>query len=729
MKTPPIAICTVLLLLILTGCSRERGADHTTWREYKGDSHSSSYSSLDQINRENVDQLEVSWIYRTNDLAENARSSMQTNPIVVDGILYGASPRLKIFAVDAATGEEIWTFDPFGERRGGGTLRGVSFWSSGADRRILFTASNHLYALNAENGSLIRGFGTEGRVDLREGLGKDVEEISIRATSPGRIYKDLLILGSSVGEFYGSAPGHIRAYNVVSGEQEWIFHTIPRIGEPGIETWHYEDEEELLKRGGVNSWAGLSVDVDRGIAYVPLGSPVYDFYGGDRPGENLYGNSLVALDAATGEYIWHYQTVRHDLWDYDLPAPPNLLTIHKDGTPVDVVAQVSKQGFTFVLERETGEPVFPVREVEVLPSDVEGERSWPSQPVPELPEPFARQRLSREDINDFTPELRDSLLKVFSTYRSKGLYTPPSYEGTIHFPSTLGGANWGGAAHDPESGVLYINSNEMAEIITIEERIEEIEPVVTADSPYEIGRTFYMANCSICHGANREGQHPSIPALDNPERLSSREDVVAIITAGLGRMPGFPTITEKEKEGIIHYLYGIEGEIHDGSEPADRRGHTIRRFVNSTAYRDFLDIDGYPGIKPPWGTMNAIDLNTGRIKWKVPLGEFPELTEKGFPITGRESWGGPIVTKGGLVFIAGTGDSKFRAFDKETGKILWETELPTGGFATPATYEVSGKQYVVIAVGGGRGTESGDYYIAFSLPDPSRSLRSDPSRP
>jgi len=712
----------VIFVLLLIGCDVREIDDrpYEQWKTYNGDPTSSSYSSLDQINKENVQQLEVAWVYHTGDLSENARSTIQTNPIIIDGVLYGASPRLKVFAVDAKSGEEKWIFDPFKGELGRGTMRSVVYWEDGSDRRILFSAGNWLYSIKAENGKLISEFGNSGRVSLLEGLGRDPNTISVRATSPGIIYKDLLIHGSAVGENYGAAPGHIRAYDVRTGETKWTFHTIPQPGEPGAETWHISDDE-LQKQGGVNNWTGMSLDINRGIVYIPLGSPVYDFYGGDRIGQNLYGNSLLALEAETGEYIWHYQTVRHDLWDYDLPAPPNLLMLQHDGQPVEAVAQVTKQGFTFVFDRVTGKPLFPIEDRPVPVSYVDGEQAWPTQPFPLKPVSFVRQGLTIEDITDRSPIVRDSALAEFLNYRSEGLYTPPDSKGTIHFPSTVGGANWGGAAHDPQTGVLYINANELPEIMTVT-KVEHQLPEAASVSLYDRGALFYHQNCAMCHGNSLEGQHPVYPGLTNLEEILSQSEALKFIEEGGGLMPGFPTITEDEKKAIIAFLFNRKDEksyatIDNRREIKQARRDTEYRFINTTAYRDFLDIDGYPAINPPWGTLNAINLNTGEIEWQVPLGSFPELEKNGLLQTGRESWGGPIVTAGGLVFIAGTGDQKFRAFDKDTGEVIWETTLPAAGFATPATYVVEGRQYIVIAAGGGRGTPSADLYIAFSLPE------------
>lgn len=705
----------IVLAALVIGC--QESADRGDWLMYKADAGSSSYSSLNQINKKNVDQLEVAWTYRTGDVEEGEYSTMETNPIIVDDVLYGASPLLKVFALDASTGEEHWRFDPFGNDRARGYIRGVVYWEDGEDQRILFSAGSYLHALDAKDGTLVREFGDNGRVDLNVGLGRKPDAISVQAPSPGIIYEDLLILGSAVGESYEAAPGDIRAYNVRTGEIEWTFHTIPRKNEPGSETWAGGTPDSMRQRGGANNWAGMALDKDRGMVFIPLGSPVYDFYGGNRLGKNLYGNSLLALDAASGDYRWHYQTVYHDLWDYDLPAPPNLLTVEHDGEMIDAVAQVTKIGFTYLFERDTGRPLFSIDEKPVPPSFIEGEKAWPTQPIPSRPEPFVRQNITKQDLADFSSEAHDSVLKKFNDYRYEGLFTPPDPRGTITFPSTRGGANWGGAAYDENSGLLIINANETPEITTVKQVKQEVDP---DKSLYEKGEIFYNQNCASCHGADLEGQHTIYPALANIEENLTKKEVLRIIQQGGGMMPAFPSISAEEKEAIIAFLYNSNGQskpesvvksIHAPEKSAVNDG----RYINLTAYSRFEGPDGLPAIRPPWGTLNAVNLNTGKIEWRIPLGTHPDVDSE--EPTGLESWGGPIVTAGGMVFIGGTSDKNFRAFDVETGDLLWETTLPAGGFATPATYMSDGKQFVVIAAGGGRGTKPGDYYIAFALPD------------
>jgi quinoprotein glucose dehydrogenase len=704
-----------LIVLLLVGCQE---ADPSRgWETYKADATSSSYCPLRQISTKNVDQLEMAWTYRTGDLdpERHPGRGIETNPIIVEDVLYGVSPHLKVFAIDAATGEERWVFDPFEDEASSGQLRAVVHWddAAGGDRRILFTAGTWLYALDADTGTLVSDFGRKGRVSLNVGLRRDPDSISVHASSPGIVYQDLLIMGSAVGEGRDAAPGDIRAYDVRTGEIVWTFHTIPQPGEPGADTWNIPPEA-LRRQGGANNWAGMSLDRERGIVYVPTGSPVYDFYGGNRPGKNLYGSTLLALDAATGERIWHYQTVHHDLWDYDLPAPPNLVTLEREGEVVDAVAQITKQGFTFLFNRVTGEPLFPIEERPVPRSHIEGEAAWPTQPFPTKPEPLARQHLTPETVTDISPEARDSVLAALAGYRNEGLFTPPDPAGTVVLPGTRGAVNWGGAAHDPASGILYVNVSEVPQISTVQR-------VGSASSGPETllakGRAFYTEHCATCHGSNRKGRPPTYPALTDLEGRRSAQEVLHVVERGGGMMPAFPTITGEEKEALIAFLFDQQQSAESGPHASgDESVGQGGRYVDVTAYKLFRGPDGYPAIEPPWGKLTAVDLNTGEMEWTVPLGAHPELAEQGRPPTGMLSIGGPIVTAGGLIFIAGTEDRKLRAFDKDTGEQLWETTLPTGAFTTPATYMTRGRQYVVIAVGGGRGTPPGDYYIAFALP-------------
>lgn len=608
-----------LLWAVLFGPAFSAGApadsvQYRTWRHYKGDRTSSTYSALDQINRTNVSQLEVAWTYHTGDRGP----TIECNPLVVGGVMYVTSPALKVIALDAATGEEQWRFDPFdGPEEARGVNRGVTYWEDGGDERLFMVAGPWLYALDAATGQPLPAFGTDGRIDLRDGLGREPPVPRVTASSPGIIYKDLIIMGSSVGEGpQPAAPGHIRAYDVRTGEQVWIFHTIPPPGEVGHETW---PEDAWKTAGGANAWGGMSLDTERGLVFAPTGSAAPDHYGGGRPGKNLFANTLLALDADTGERVWHFQAVHHDLWDYDLPCPPNLVTVEHDGRQIDAVAQVTKMGHLFLLDRETGAPLFPVEERPVPASTLDGEQAWPTQPIPTKPQAYARQGFTREDVTRRSPDARAHVMKLLDRYGTAPLFVPPSLEGDIVLPQFNGGTDWGGAAHDPESGMLYVNASNVPELLRM----------------YEVG-----------------------PDADHPH-------------------------------------------------PYDQYGHQPIR-----------DHEGYPISRRPWGTLSAIDLNAGEIAWQVPLGEHPELDAPGQPPSGTFNIGGPMATAGGLVFIGATKDEMFRAFDRASGDVLWKTRLPAGGYATPATYEAGGRQYVVIAAGGGGkpGTKQGDAYVAFALP-------------
>lgn len=704
---PAVAVLIFFSSALLSGCAGEipPSAD---WPDYQGDPGRNQYSGLRQIHRGNVGRLEAAWVYRTGDADPENRSQIQCNPLVVDGVLYGTSARIRVFAIDASTGRERWTFDPWGgEGRSAalGVNRGVAYWASENDRRVLFTAGHFLYALDADTGRPLSDFGNRGRVDIREGLGRDSASLFVIATTPGAVYNDLLILGSRVGEGPGpAAPGHIRAYDVRSGRIVWTFRTIPHPGEFGHETWP-EDAWEWA--GGANCWAGMSVDGGRGVVYVPTGSAAFDFWGGNRKGANLFANSVLALQADTGRRIWHFQVVRHDLWDRDLPAPPNLVTLRREGRKVDAVAQVTKSGHVFLFDRDSGRPLFPIEERPYPESDLKGEETWPTQPLPLLPPPFARQAFRSEDATDLSPESRAFVVERLSRVRSGGQFVPPSTEGTMIFPGFDGGAEWGGAAFDSDTGILYVNSNEMPWILTmvdLEERRREA---------LSMGEEVYAVHCGVCHGpelrGDPQGVYPPLVALHERFTASSLRELV---DRGKGFMPGFEHLPAVERESLVSFLLGESGGAATSSEevlPGILYSHT--------GYNRFLDPDGYPAVKPPWGSLNAIDLNRGEILWQVPLGEVAELTAREIPPTGTENYGGPVVTAGGLIFIGATKDEKFRAFDKETGEVLWEADLPAGGYATPATYSVDGRQYVVIAAGGGKmGTKSGDAYVAFALP-------------
>jgi quinoprotein glucose dehydrogenase len=713
-------------------------ADYSGWRNYAGSKEGIRYSSNNQITTGNISQLQIAWTYSSNDKDTGNRSQNQCNPIMIDGFLYGTTPRLKLFALNAATGKQIWLFDPASEDTTAEhdpfaffkVCRGVAYWQdpSANDKRIFYSVGAKTYSINATNGKLIKSFGKGGYIDLTDDLDREKDFNSfVAGTTPGIIYKDLLIIGTRVAESADAAPGHIRAYDVRTGKRKWIFHTIPHPGETGYETW--PDKEAWKKLGGANDWAGMSLDEERGIVYIPTGSIGGDFYGGFRKGTNLFGNCLIALDAATGKYLWHYQVIHHDLWDRDLPANPDLVTLIHNGKQIDAVAQITKHGYIFLFDRTNGQPIFPIKEESVPTNGLPGEELWPTQPIPTLPEPFARQKFGPEDVSDLDSETHKDMMDKYGKVKYRTMFAPPSKEGSWIFPGFDGGGEWGGAAVDPESGMMYINCTELPWALTM----IDVPKNNNDQSLTGIGHGIYNKYCITCHGPELKGNGTSYPSLVNIGSKYNEDQIRKIVENGRNMMPSFKQITESEKGALMAFLLnrstkelatkGGRGvsmpKEPSGQEAANLSGKkSIMDEVpyTMTGYNRFLDKNGYPGIKPPWGTLNAVDLNTGKLLWKVPLGEFDALKSKGLPPTGTQVYGGPVVTKGGLIFVASTQDEKIRAFDKKTGKVLWEAKLPAAGYATPSVYMINGKEYIVIACGGGKiGSKSGDQYVAFAL--------------
>src|SRR5689334_6341006 len=694
-----VASAVVAINVPANSQQREAGAKATEksvdWPAYGGAPENNHYSSLAQINRTNVKQLAIAWSFDTDE-----EGGLQTSPIIVNGVLYGITPTQKVFALDAATGKLKWKFDS--GIKGTQPDRGLAYWTDGRSSRILVGVTNFLYALDAATGKPIPTFGKQGHIDLRENLGRQpTKSQSIYLTSPGIVYKNLVIVGGRNPETLPAPPGNIRAYDVRTGELRWSFHTIPHPGEFGYDTW---PKQAWKTSGAANNWAGMALDSKRGILYVPTGSAAFDFYGGDRLGNDLFANSLIALNAENGKRLWHFQGVRHDIWDRDFPSAPALLTVKRDGQEVEAVAQTTKQGFVYLFDRVSGKPLFPVEYKKYPPSDVPGEVTAAEQPLPIRPAPFARQNLTEDLLTDRTPEAYQWAVEKFRTFRSEGQFVPFAVgKDTIIFPGYDGGAEWGGPAVDPETGIIYVNANEMAWTGALAENTGENSP-----------KGIYLSQCGVCHGEKMAGSPPTIPTLVGVADRISWKEIGMTIKNGKGRMPGFPNLTDDQIYGLLEYLTSGESkEVASSGKPL------VAMKYRFTGYKKFLDPEGYPAVATPWGTLNAIDLNSGEYVWKIPLGEYPELAAKGMTNTGSENYGGPIVTAGGLLFIGATNfDKKFRAYDKSTGELLWETTLPFAGNATPATYEVEGRQFVVIAAGGGKDPKSGSggVYVAFALP-------------
>ncbi len=769
-------------LALAAHCGGGLQAQNVSWPAYGG-ADGDHYSGLAQMNRADVHRLRQAWVFDTGE-----KGNIETNPIIIGRTLYAYTPSQKVIALDAATGKLRWKFDS--GIASTQPARGVAYWTDGKDERILAGVMNYLYCLDAKSGKPILSFGENGRIDLRKGLREPWQQQSIALTTPGSIYKDLIIVSGRDPETHPAPPGDIRAFDVHTGALRWVFHTIPRPGEPGYETW---PPDAWKTAGAANNWGGMTVDKKRGIVYAPTGSAVMDFYGGDRIGDDLYANTILALDAETGKLLWHFQGVHHDIWDRDFPTAPALYTVEKDGQSIPALAQVTKQSYVYLFNRVTGESLFAIEERPFPASTVPGEKTSPTQPVPTAPAPFGRQELTADMLTNRTPEAHAWAVNEFSKLRSNGQFYPFAVgRQTVIFPGFDGGGEWNGPAVDPVSNTLFVGSSEMAWLGGLDE-------VTAGGSP---GEKIYRQQCALCHGANRAGSPPTFPSLIDVEKRMGTEKVTANIHNGTGRMPSFPNLDDVQIASLLDYLRApvatttetpaptaarpegtdqagaevyavrcadchgehLEGSrkhfpmligvaarlngvqvralIHDGKGkmPAmddipDADVASLLRFLGVgaiaapatssapdytfTGYRKFLDPDGYPAIAPPWGTLNAIDLKTGKYLWKIPIGEYPELAAKGMKNTGTEMYGGPIVTAGGVLFIGATVyDRKLRAFDTHNGNLLWETVLPFAGIATPATYMVDGRQYVVIAASGGRDPKGpvGGQYVAFALP-------------
>lgn len=683
---------------------------HAAWRDYGGAADASQYSSLKQINTTNVHRLTKAWSFSTGDA-----NKYFFNPLVVDSMMFVLAKNNSLVAIDATNGREIWTHatEPGTKTI---TSRGLNYWESKdrADRR-LFYASNHvLHAVDARTGKFIPGFGQSGHVDLKLGLGRDPKSFAlVQSATPGRVFEDLLILGSATNQGYGSAPGDIRAYHVKTGKLVWSFHTIPHPGEFGYDSW---PKDAWKSAGGANVWAEMSVDEKRGILYAPTASAKYNFYGADRSGANLFSDCLLALDARTGKRIWHFQMVHHDIWDYDDATAPKLLTVKHEGKNIDAVAQVSKQGFVWVFDRITGKPLWPIEERPVPKSDMPGETTWPTQPFPTKPPPFARQRFTVDDLSPYLSKedrakFRDDILSA----RNEGLFTPPGRRATIQMPGNNGGANWGGAAVEPDKGLLYVVSKDLPCLLKLEPE-REVQARAT-DSPEQRGLVLFQAHCQRCHQADRRGNpQAAIPALADVGVRLTPAQIRKVIASGQGPMPGFPKLTAAEMDSLMAFLFNPARA--SGNVPAVTADG--ERYLSGFGF--MIASNGLSPIKPPWSSLTAYDLNEGTIKWQIPLGDVPELAAQGIKNTGSHyPKVGPVVTAGGLIFT-GTRDKTIRALEAATGKVLWEAEVDAALEGIPAIYEVGGRQFIVFCAAGQVGLTAATQkpipaaYVAFALP-------------
>jgi quinoprotein glucose dehydrogenase len=732
--------------IFLASVSVAAQSSSTGWTDYLGGPDSSHFSPLKQITPENVSKLEVAWSYPAGD------GNYSMSPLVIGNIAYVAANRGALVALDATTGKELWShaFAGTGMRAGISGQRGINYWESEdhSDRRILVITGGYLYAIDAQTGKSIESFADQGRLDLKTGI--DRAPTALASRTPGRTFENLLILGSATGEGYLPPPGDIRAFDVRTGKLVWVFHTIPRPGEMGYDTW---PKDAYKYMGGVDVWGEFTVDEKRGIVYFPTASSKYELYGGDRPGNNLYADCLLALDARTGKYLWHFQTVHHDVWDYDPNAAPQLVTVRHNGKMVDAVALASKSGFLFVFDRVTGKPLWPIEERPVPQSDLPGEKTSPTQPFPTAPPPFARQNMTVKDLYDgfMTPEEKAHWTERLSKAKS-GLFTPPGTTETIQIPSVTGGAAFYDTSADARKGMVFVETHNVPSILkmvpdgestaanngsTIPSRVSP-RPAATqaAGGPAamnaRVGRAVYEQTCQVCHGPDLKGDRG--PALDTAVSRLGEDGVRDVITKGRGAMPPFPSLTSQAVDNVITFLKQPElappGSAASGSALTEHLEPDYPADLNPkpARYKTGYGQEAYI-ITPPWSTITAYDLNTGKIKWQTPYGDTPEagpsdkLRGNIFPKSGVV-----VLSTGLVVFV--DNQSKLYALDENTGKVLFSKDVPNGAVGVPAVYEANGKEYILFALTAGPAFSPGarmpaggvippvgvKSYVAFALP-------------
>ncbi len=678
------------------------------WAHFGHDLNQSKYSPLDQIKLSNVQQLKSSWKFEE---TQADGGSILFNPLEIKGKMYVVMPSQKLVALDATSGQVLWEFMPDAPDKDISWTKGVTFHpgKNGHPDAIFYVAGSILYRVNATNGALVPGFGKGGKLDFYTGLSvpkKMRKHVAVTYNTGGVVYEDLLVIGCKVPDELPSTSGDIRAFNVYTGKLAWVFHTIPKPGEYGYDTWPAGARE---KNGGANCWGGMALDDKRGIVYVPTASPSFDFYGGDREGQNLFANCLLALDAKTGKRLWHFQTTHHDLWDRDNGSAPNLLTVEQNGKKIDAVALATKIGYVYTFNRETGEPIFPIEEVPVsTKSEMPGEKPWPTQPFPTKPGPFVRQGFKPEYWSTVRPETEKFVKEEMATKNYlTGVYEPPNLNGSVIVPAAHGGSNWGGAAVNLQSNVMFVNATELPWFLKL------VETKSLAQNNNKTGADLYQQYCASCHGVDKKGNLIG-PDISTKAKNYAAKKLEGILRRGVEPMPSFKNLPQVQLDAIVAYLKEVP------VEQVANKGKTVKNALppepyTFSGYGFWEDQDGFKAIQPPYGTLNAIDLNKGEILWQVPLGENSKAASLGLKNTGDFNRGGCIVTAGGLVFIAATYDRKFRAFDQKTGKVVWETTLPGAGTSTPATYSVRGKQYICVGVSPEQSTGFKGGYVTFAL--------------